>query len=234
MGDADQNLPCAVHQIRELIAWVGEGRALTKLGRLTRADARTLVGLLDTGDEVDYVSDGKLHRMRSSNDLPHLMLVLEWARVAGLVRVFKGRLVPVRQRRSIASDPALLTAHLFATIAGNNFRVKTIRGSLITIDYEFAFDALTESLHHSGVQGIRVPTVSEAVWDEVVPRWNTDYISDAELRDWRRGHEVHVQILIDCLVSIGVARIDGDTIRLTATGQGLLSRHQAEHRWLSL
>ena len=42
-----------VTQLRKFDEWVGDGRTLTGTGTLKLADARELVSLLDTGDELD-------------------------------------------------------------------------------------------------------------------------------------------------------------------------------------
>src|SRR6185312_14895604 len=44
-----------VEQVRALVGWVGVGRKLTQTGRVTLADARALVEVLDTGDRMDPV-----------------------------------------------------------------------------------------------------------------------------------------------------------------------------------
>ena len=46
-------------RVTTLTRWVGTGRKLTQTGRLTMADARDMVSLLDTGDGIDPVIGGK-------------------------------------------------------------------------------------------------------------------------------------------------------------------------------
>src|SRR3954462_2218605 len=91
----------ALRQVVDLTGWVGEGRKLTQTGQLTMADARHLVGLLDTGDEIDPVIGERVFRTRSSADLPVLAIVMAWAKAAGLVRVVHGRLVPVKKNQRL-------------------------------------------------------------------------------------------------------------------------------------
>src|SRR6266540_7570128 len=94
MGEADLAAAAAsarvLQQVTALAGWVGGGRKLTQTGQLTMADGRHLVGLLDTGDEIDPVIGERVFRTRSSADLPVLAIVVAWAKAAGLVRVVHG------------------------------------------------------------------------------------------------------------------------------------------------
>lgn len=95
-----------VAQMRGLAEWAGrESRAVTATGRLRMADARELVDVLGTGDEVEGV--------RSSADLPRLGLLVEWAKKARLVRVAKGRLYAVAKARPTLADPLELWSRAF-------------------------------------------------------------------------------------------------------------------------
>jgi hypothetical protein len=62
---------------RDLAAFVGEGRSLTQKGNLTLADARTLVELLYTGDEMEHQYGNRVGRTTSSADLRTLRTVVE-------------------------------------------------------------------------------------------------------------------------------------------------------------
>jgi hypothetical protein len=66
----------APRQVVTFIRWVGAGRKLTQTGQVTMADARHLVGLLASGDEVDPVIGGRVFRTRSSAELPGLAVVV--------------------------------------------------------------------------------------------------------------------------------------------------------------
>lgn len=95
-----------VAQLRGLTEWAGQdGRPVTATGRLRIADARELVDLLGTGDQTDGV--------RTSADLPRLVLLVEWAKKARLVRVVKGRLYAVAKARPVLVDPLQLWLRAF-------------------------------------------------------------------------------------------------------------------------
>ncbi|SDH06795.1 hypothetical protein [Nonomuraea jiangxiensis] len=61
---------------------MGEGRKLTQTGKLTLSDARMLVALLKTGDEIDPKIGDRVFRTKSSTELPGLNLIVEWAKGA--------------------------------------------------------------------------------------------------------------------------------------------------------
>jgi hypothetical protein len=93
-------------QLRSLVAWLGPaGRPLTSAGHLRLADARELAIALGTGEE-------RL-RERSSAQWPQLSLILAWAKKARLVRVNRGRLVPVAKATALLADPEALWQRAF-------------------------------------------------------------------------------------------------------------------------
>ncbi|NNN02362.1 MAG: hypothetical protein HKL86_11075, partial [Acidimicrobiaceae bacterium] len=81
-------------KFRDLVIFLGKGRPLTKKGHLTLADARVLVDLLATGDEMDPHYGDLTFRTTSSDNLRGLRLIVAWAKKAGIVRVLHGNLVP--------------------------------------------------------------------------------------------------------------------------------------------
>jgi hypothetical protein len=99
-------------QLREFLAWLGDGRKLTQTGRIGLADARHLVELLGTGDTMDQEIGGKIFKTQSSEELSGLMRVVEWAKAARLVRVTGGKLVPTRKNAALADRPLDLVLKL--------------------------------------------------------------------------------------------------------------------------
>ncbi|QDP94892.1 hypothetical protein FOE78_02240 [Microlunatus elymi] len=73
-----------------------EGKALTNTGNLKLVDGKALVDLLDTGDQVDPAIGDRTFKTTSSADLRRLRLIVELAKSAGAVRVYRRRLVPVK------------------------------------------------------------------------------------------------------------------------------------------
>lgn len=77
-------------QVTALTRWWARVAKLTQAGQVTMAGARHLVGLLDTGDEMDQIIGARVFGMRSSAELPHRAAVLAWAKAVGLVGVVRG------------------------------------------------------------------------------------------------------------------------------------------------
>ena len=80
---AAENAPLT-GQVRSLLAWAGEGRKLTQTGRIGLADARYLVEVLGTGDQIDPEIGGRVFKTQSSEELAHLTRVVEWAKAGHL------------------------------------------------------------------------------------------------------------------------------------------------------
>ncbi|MFB4281938.1 hypothetical protein ACBJ59_42065 [Nonomuraea sp. MTCD27] len=98
-----------VQRLVTLADWLGkDGRQLTKAGHLPLTAARRLSELLGTGEE-------RLH-VRSSAELPHLSLLLAWAKEARLIRVSKGRLLRVAKAAPLLRDPEALWSRAFAVL----------------------------------------------------------------------------------------------------------------------
>ncbi|WP_319462701.1 hypothetical protein [Micromonospora sp. RTP1Z1] len=102
-----------VRRLRELVRWLGDGKTLTTTGRLRLADARELVALLETGDVLDPVIGDRVFKTRSSDELYQLKVLVAWARAARVVRVVKGRLVPVQSAAKVLADPLALSPRAF-------------------------------------------------------------------------------------------------------------------------
>lgn len=92
-------------QIRALVTFVGDGRRLTQKGNLTLADARALLPLVDTGEQLEQTIGDRTYKVRSSADLPGLNAVIRVATRARFVRKHKGKLVATRAGRSLGEDP---------------------------------------------------------------------------------------------------------------------------------
>ena len=73
-----------------------QGRPLTKKGNPKLDDARALVDLLGTGDAFDPRIGEHQYRTGSSQELPRLTFLLEWAVAARAIRRVKGTMVPVK------------------------------------------------------------------------------------------------------------------------------------------
>ena len=163
-------------KFRDLAAFLAEGRRLTKKGNLTLADARVLVELLDTGDEMDPRYGNATFRTTSSDDLSGLRLIVAWAKKAGVVRVRNGKLVATKRGVGMAKDPSREFNHVIDALfeAGplalqswpsQWATVKAIWGSV----EDMSIDLLTVPLVMMTV--IPVETLTDAATGEVLAEW---------------------------------------------------------------
>ncbi|WP_344311782.1 hypothetical protein [Fodinicola feengrottensis] len=95
-----------VSRLRVLVTWVGLGRTLTQAKKLRIEDARELAELL-------AVDQPYVEQALSSADLPEVSLVVAWAVAIRVVRVLKGRLVPVKSAAGLPDRPLELWRRAF-------------------------------------------------------------------------------------------------------------------------
>ncbi|MFF6980328.1 hypothetical protein ACFZAV_22090 [Streptomyces sp. NPDC008343] len=194
-----------VAQVRGLVEWVGrDGRAVTATGRLRIADARELVDVLGTGDQVEGV--------RSSADLPRLGLLVEWARKARLVRVAKGRLYAVAKARPVLADPLQLWLRAFDTCfelrqalvgARSGWHVESmlfdvyeevledVLNTLYSLPYTMPWPHLRDSVHQAYRAGFRF-----------------DDGADLQHRMWFEHADRDLRVVLDALVDLGAIECD--------------------------
>ena len=139
-------------QISAFLAWAGPGRKLTATGRIGLADARHLVELLGTDDTIDPDIGGRVFKTRSSEDLPHLNRIVEWAKAARLVRASGTKLMPVKKNAALGERPldlvlALLEA--YPRLGKPLFPRNTWRQSLVGDEFTDISQELTTALLRS-------------------------------------------------------------------------------------
>ncbi|MGV0870887.1 hypothetical protein [Mycolicibacterium sp. XJ879] len=95
-----ESVAAAAPLLRKLEAlrdYLGEtGKTLTDRGNIKRADGKALIELLDTGDEMDPTFGERTFRTSTTGRLPGLNSIIEIAKKAGAVRLYRKRLVPVK------------------------------------------------------------------------------------------------------------------------------------------
>jgi len=92
-------------RLAALVDFYGDGRKLTQKGQPTLADARTLVGLLGTGDRFDEVIGDRKFTTQSAGDLPELGFTIRWALAAGALRKEHGKLRATVSWRKLEAKP---------------------------------------------------------------------------------------------------------------------------------
>jgi hypothetical protein len=221
-----------LRQVTALTRWVGEGRKLTQTGQLTMADARHLVGLLDTGDDIDPVIGERVFRTRSSADLPVLAIVVAWAKAAGLVRIVHGRLVPVKKNQGLIDRPAQLWNLMFAafdqlgtTICSAGW-FQSLLGDNFTDGIAVLFGGIADG-------GGTAPTgaMQEEVWSALSARYYLDDATAEQLARLRKTTDNDVRRAVAGLVTLGALADEeaaAGTLRLTPLAEwALRSRYGA-------
>lgn len=225
---ADAASTRALTQVTALIHWVGAGRKLTQTGRLTMADARELVGLLGTGDEIDPVIGDRVFRTRSSEDLRGLSTVLASAKAAGLVRVVHGRLVPVKKNGRLLDRPLELWAAMFEAFdkIGEAICPSGWYTSLLGQDFADGVATLLAGIAEGG-GAIVVDDANERVWSTLVARYRMDDATADQLRHWRKATDRDLRFAVNELIGLGAFAEEGPsggTLRLTALADWALRR----------
>lgn len=194
----------ALARLRGFARWVRAGRNLTRDGRLLLADARAVAETLD----LDHFSRD---RARSGDELPEITLLLAWARQARLVRVVRGRLVPVKSAAPLLSRPIEMWRRAFEAVGslGEHFGGSNVFGapSLFGMSLGEAYPVLLRLLYVAGGEPIPVERFHRAVRDAVNTRMGCvvdDLAGDVEQRLWRRD----VTALLDALELLGAVHLE--------------------------
>jgi hypothetical protein len=215
-----------------LVRWVGAGRRLTKTGRLTVADARALVALLDTGDETDHTIDDKAYKLRSSEDLPVLNLTVDWARAVGLLRAVHGRLVPVAKHAQLLDRPLDLWAAMLDGFGklGDAVCFARYRESLLGDFFPEGTSILFGELAGGGGSGT-VDELADRMWDLLIPPHALYAAEPYRVDSWRHQLDADLGRAIDVLVDLGaLVEDEPGAVRLTPLADWALRRRFAPRK----
>jgi hypothetical protein len=228
IAGSDEIRLALLEQVQALVEWIGAGRRLTQTGRLTLADARALVPLLGTGDRIDPVIGERVFRTKSSQELPRLNLLVEWAKAAGLIRAVSGKLVPVKKNAKLLSEPERLRAVLFEAFAKIPSDAVVPSGWITSLVLPGFRETCAELRFQLG-SGDWVPleVLQSAVWADLAPRFVLDHL-DAErlarLREITVRDTTHVVALWRALGAVeadeGRVRVSGAVLHAVLTGRG--------------
>ncbi|MCR6484076.1 hypothetical protein M8542_14735 [Amycolatopsis sp. OK19-0408] len=184
-----------VVKLRKFVEWVGDGRTLTGTGVLKLADARELVALLDTGDDLD---------VRSSADLPNLAILFELAKRARIVRVIKGKLVRVAKVAPLVKDALALWTTAFDALPERGLTTKESSYALLLDDcLDFVLPDVLNTVYGMP-EPIPVVRLAESAW-----------LACAELVDigpsivpiWREGFAAEFGELLTTLAEFGAVEL---------------------------
>lgn len=218
-----------VEQVRALVGWVGAGRKLTQTGRVTLADARALVEVLDTGDRMDPVIGDRTFKTKSSEELYHLTLLVEWAKAARLLRTAGGRLLPVKKNARLLDRPDELRGALFAALPriGPAVTVSGWLESLLSHEYGRGLRALLQRLYATTVP-VPLSDLYEVVWQAVSPLYVLDDLSPDRLGHLRTANDHDIQRVLKALVSLDAVHLTDECADLTTDGRTETARMRGE------
>ena len=215
-------------QVRSFMTWLGEGRKLTQAGRIGLADARHLVELLGTGDKIDPEIYGRVHKTRSSEELPYLTRIVEWLKAARLVRVTGTRLAPVKKNAALADKPFDLVLAMLAAyprLGRSLFPRNTWRPSVVGDEFtDIGPELLTRLLASQGP--CSVDDLKDAAFEMIAVRYLLGGLSEQQMDMLRRTIAADITIAVAALGVLGAAVIDraGGTAELTDLGRSAIQR----------
>jgi len=206
--------------------WVGAGRKLTQTGRITLADARELVGLLGTEDVIDPKIGDRVFRTKSSEELPGITTVVEWAKASGLVRVAGGRLVPVKKHAGLLDRPLELWSRMFEVFPrlGATLCPSGWGESLLRRHFEEGIGAVLAGMARRG-GAIELAEACALAWDTVTAGYVLDAATDQQRATWRAVNDRDVRRAVDVLQLLGAVRLDdGESVELTELARWAMRR----------
>jgi hypothetical protein len=215
-------------QIRAFMTWLGEGRKLTQTGRIGMTDARHLVELLGTGDEIDPEIGGRVFKTRSSEELAFLTRIVEWMKAARLVRVTGTRLVPVKKNAHLVDRPldlVLAMLEAYPKLGKSLFPRNTWRQSLVGDEFTFIGpEVLTRLLVSQGP--CPVDDLKKAAFDMIAAMYMLARLSEQQMEMLRRTIDTDITIAIAALSVLGVVVVDqaSRTAGLTGLGRSAIRR----------
>ncbi|WP_327589511.1 plasmid pRiA4b ORF-3 family protein [Nonomuraea sp. NBC_00507] len=210
-------------ELRAFTEWVGGGRKLTQTGKLTLSDARALVALLETGDEIDPKIGDRVFRTKSSTELPGLNLIVEWAKAAGLVRVVKGRLLPVKKAAPLLKESERLWETSFTALGKMSealFPKNYWYTSLVGEEFALIWPALLRRLYGGPVP---VADLRELAWEIASP-----YYEMRDPQSQRRMIGQDIDRLLVVLVRLGAVELTEETATLTPVAVNAVRRSLGE------
>jgi hypothetical protein len=212
--------PEVVEQVRTFVRWAGKGRKLTQTGRVTLADARTLVEALGTEDVIDQVIGDRVFRTKSSEELLDLTLVVEWSKSARLVRKTGNQLVPVKKNAALLDDAPALWLALFTVFdqLGEAFLPSGFGESLMRQDFAIGIRAVLTSLYRAE-DAVATASLCATAWDVVTAPYVLDHATETQLTHWHACNDRDTKRALEVLRRLGAVRIENDRVELTELGQ---------------
>ncbi|MEU2285399.1 plasmid pRiA4b ORF-3 family protein [Streptomyces sp. NPDC013178] len=185
--------------------------------------------VLDTGDRMDPVIGDRTFKAKSSEELYHLTLLVEWAKAARLLRTAGGRLLPVKKNAKLLDRPDELRRALFAALLhiGQAVTVSGWLESLFAHEYDRGLRALLQRLY-AATTPVPLSDLYEVVWQAVSPLYVLDDLSPDRLRHLRTAGDHDIQRVLKALASLGAVHLAKESAELTANGRTETARMRGE------
>ena len=197
-------------QLRSFLGWLGEGRKLTQTGRIGLADAKYLVELLGTGDQIDPEIGGQVFKTKSSEELAYLTRIVEWAKTARLVRVTGTKLVPVKKNAELVDRPldlVLAMLEAYPKLGKPLFPRNTWRSSEVGDEFaDIGPELLTALLASTGA--CRLTALNGIAEDMIGARYVLSRLTPQQHDSLRRTIAVDVIIAMSALHILGIVVLD--------------------------
>ncbi|MFJ8916041.1 plasmid pRiA4b ORF-3 family protein [Amycolatopsis sp. NPDC102389] len=189
------------------------------------ADAKALVPLLKTGDVLEKNIGSHVYRTRSSERLLNLMLVVECAKAAGLVRKTGQRLVPVKKNQALLKDPKKLWLALFTGFEnlGEAFLHSGFGESLLRPEFAHGSRAALAALY--GADGaVTIANLCALVWDIVSAPYVLEDLNELQLETLRSATDRDTKSVLEALRQLGAVTLRDESAELTELGRSGMRR----------
>lgn len=208
----------SLRQLATLVRYLERPHKLTQTGNLTVADGKALAPLLGIEEEFDPTFGSHLYRTRSTADMRTLVLLVRWARAAGLVKVRHGSISATRRGLALGRDPVDDWCLVFRTFLDDSVPYER-HGAYVEGPYWVGvildiLGALPARLYRVGpLEREQLDEVAKAILDDrfMIP---ADPVMDP--RRWI-GDDLD-RVVIEPLVRLGAIDATDDTLSLTPLG----------------
>jgi len=156
-------------------------------------------------------------------------LIVEWAKAARLVRVVKGRLVPISKSAGLLGRPAELWTVLLSTFDGLNpvFLPTGWGSSLLRAEFSTAAGAILSALCDAAGP-IQREQLRALAWDTVTALFILDDATPTQLQTARTVFGRDVDRVLTVLARLGALTLTDTTAELTPPGRDASRRARGE------
>jgi hypothetical protein len=167
-------------------------------------------------------------RTKSSEELSVLNTVVEWAKAARLVRVNRGRLVPVQKNAALLDQPLKLWTRMFEAF-GQLGRALCPAGwteTLLRSHFAEGAGVMLTVLHRR--DAVPVTELYALVWETVTAGYILDPKNEEQLAIWRRLCDRDARRALAALEVLGAIRVHDEVAELTELGRWGMRRSLGE------